>query len=437
MDLSIQLRRFFLGIGLFGPTTFTVHAQAADPVMTASAFAGVTQQNFPLEKGSRFPVFDAAFYENQLFLLGEAHGVQRPQEIDLALFKHLNERAGVRTYVAEVDCSKAYYLNEYLRTGAETTLDLVFRSWAAGTAQWANQELRGKYQQIRVWNQALPQRRRIRFLGLDELQDMSLAGDYMTALLMKQSLPAVLRAQTDSIVSLLKQPGATVPMMAGVAKRAVAELTKQEGAQRKKLGSGYEDLLHVLRNVADNRSGMVQREQNIFANFQRLYQAQHLEREKLYGFWGLGHVLQSPLENGSAQLAAMLRRSDMPVRDKMVSLLCVFADCQMLMPSAFLPGLWQERGQRYSQTNKFSHDGPMVLIDGIQELKQRTKPGSTTLFALNAPQAATNQHPIRISYAPGVPAGQQIKFKAELPATAYVQYLILVRNSPAVQPLKP
>ena len=436
MNLNFQFRRFLLGIGILSLTNYTVQAQVTEPVPAASTFAGVSQQNLMLETGKKLATFDAAFYKNQLFLLGEAHGVQRPQEIDLALFKHLNEQAGVRTYLAEVDCSKAYYLNEYLRTGAEITLDLVFRSWDAGTAQWANKDLRGKYQQLRTWNQTLPARRRIRFVGLDELQDLPLAANYVTSLLQKQPLPAVLRAQTDSVVALLNQPGAA-PLLESVARRAVVGMTTQEGGQRNKLGSVGDELLHVMRNVADSRSGMVQREKNIFANFQRLYQAQHLEGEKLYGFWGLGHVLQSPLENGASQFAAMLRQSDMPVRNKMVSLLCVFADCQMLMATAFLPAPWQEKGQRYSQTNKFSHDGPMVLIDGIQDLKQRTEPGSTTLFALNAPQAATNQHPIQIKYAPGVPAGQQVKFKPELPATAYVQYLILVRNSPAVQPLRP
>ena len=43
-----------------------------------------------------------------------------------------------RTYVAEVDCAKAYYLNEYLRTEQDSTLRLVFRSWVASQAQWGN-----------------------------------------------------------------------------------------------------------------------------------------------------------------------------------------------------------------------------------------------------------------------------------------------------------
>ena len=60
--------------------------------------------------------------------------MQRPQELDFVLLKHLNQRAGVRIYVAEVDCAKAYYLNEYKRTGQDSTLRLVFRSWVAGSA---------------------------------------------------------------------------------------------------------------------------------------------------------------------------------------------------------------------------------------------------------------------------------------------------------------
>lgn len=436
MNLPLSVRHFLL-ITLAGLNTATVRAQMASPKVPEAVFAGVTQQSLGSEASVAFPVFDASFYENQLFLLGEAHGVQRPQEIDLALFEHLNERAGVRNYVAEVDCAKAYYLNEYLRAGEETTLDLVFRSWESGTAQWANREFRSKLQQLRAWNKTLPHWRQIRFIGLDELQDLPLAGDYVTVLVRQKQLPPGLRAQVDSVAVLLREPTISAALLAGAAKRAIRVLTAQEGMPRRKLGSTYDDLLQVLENAADARSGMVQREKNIFANFQRLYRAQHLEREKLYGFWGLGHVLQSPLENGAVQFAAMLRQSDLPVHNKVVSLLCVFADCQMLMTSAFLPVPWQENGKRYSQTNKFNHDGPMVLIEGMQELKQRTQPGSTTLFALNAPQAATNHQPIRINYASGVPSGQQIKFKPELPATAYAQYLILVRNSPAVLPLKP
>ena len=71
----------------------------------------------------------------------------------------------------------------------------------------------------------------------------------------------------------------------------------------------------------------------------------------------------------------------------------------------------------------------------MDELKRRTTAGSTTLFRLDGP--AARPAAIGVRYAPGVPPAQQLQFRPELPATAYVQYLVLVRDSGAVQPLRP
>ncbi|OGX89935.1 hypothetical protein BEN49_01175 [Hymenobacter coccineus] len=370
-----------------------------------------------------FALFDKAFYANQLFLLGEAHGVRGPQDVDFALLKHLNARAGVRTYVAEVDCAKAYYLNEYLRTGQDSTLRLVFRSWAAGRAQWANQEFYQKIQRIRALNRTLLAARRIRFVGLDALQDLPLVADYLAVLLRNAPLAPELRSRVDSVVAVLRQPGA--PGLLGVARRALASV----GARAE-----YDDLRHALTNAGyDLRAG--RREDNIFANFQALVQTKRLVHEKLYGMWGLGHVLQSPLQNGFLDLAARIRQSALPMHDKVASVLCVLSECRMLYPTDGLPGPWQAAGQPYTVTDKFNHDGPLVTITGLADLKQRTAPGSTTLVWLDAPGAAATRQPIQLCYAPGMPPEQQMQFRPELPATAYVQYLVLVRGSGPVTPL--
>ncbi|AMJ67080.1 erythromycin esterase family protein [Hymenobacter sp. PAMC 26628] len=373
-----------------------------------------------------FALFDKAFYANQLFLLGESHGVQRPQDVDFALLKHLNARAGVRTYVAEVDCAKAYYLNEYLRTGQDSTLRLVFRGWVADRSQWANQEFYQKIQRIRALNQTLPAARRIRFVGLDQLQDLPLAADYITALLRTAPLAPGLRSRVDSVVAVLRQPGG--PGLPGVTQRAALALASGH------LGSEYDDLRLALANAAyDLRAG--RREDNIFANFQALVHTKRLAHEKMYGMWGLGHVLQSPLQNGFSDLAARIGQSTLPVHDKVVSVLCVFSECQMLYPTDGLPGPWQAAGQPYTVTDKFNHDGPLVTITGLADLKQRTAPGSTTLVRLDAPGAAATRQPIQLRYAPGMPPEQQMQFRPELPATAYVQYLVLIRGSGPVTPL--
>ncbi|WP_044003227.1 erythromycin esterase family protein [Hymenobacter swuensis] len=394
-----------------------------------AVFAGVPQATVPLGQPMAFPKFEASFYDNQLFLLGEAHGTERPQEIDLALLQHLNQRAGVRTYVGELDCANAYFLNEYLRTGKETTLDLAFRSWQADGSQWANTAMRAKFQKLRSWNQTLPAQRRIKVLGIDQLQDLPLAAEYLRVLTRGLMLPPAVRGQLDSVATWLQRENGE--QAAGGATRAMRVLAGS------KPDKALFDLTHLLRNVAYDRRNMVVRERNIFANFRELYLGLHLEGEKLYGMWGLAHVLQSPMQSGTTLFAGLVRQSDLPVRDKVVSLLCVFSECQLLMPTSFLPVAWQAPGQRFTPSDKFNHDGPLTRIAGLEELKRRTQPGSTTIFRLNAPTATTNRQPIRVTYAPGIPAGQQIRFRADLPATAYVQYLVLVRNSPALTPLVP
>ena len=409
-------------------------SRAQVPAEAGAVFVGVPQETIAAE-APEFQLFDPKFYDNQLFLLGESHGVQRLQELDFALLKHLNQRAGVRTYLAEVDAPKAYYLNQYLRTGQDGTLRRVFRSWVAGRVQWGNQDFYHKIERIRALNQTLPPARRIRFVGIDGLQDLSLAADYMQALLPQHPVPTPLRARLDSVMTLLRSD-ATGPL-AGLAARTTQELARQPAHYRQTLGpDACEDLALLLRNLGYARQGM-NREAVLLANFETQYRTKQLAGEKLYGMWGLAHVLQSPIQGNVSLLAARIRQSQLPVHDKVVSILCVLSGCQMLYPTSNLPAPWQTAGQPYTLTDKFNHDGPLVVLEGLAELKQRTAPGSSTLFRLDAPGAASTHQPIRLRYAPGMPADQQLQFQAQVPAAAYAQYLLLVRDSGPVQPLRP
>ncbi|RYU84355.1 TraB/GumN family protein [Hymenobacter persicinus] len=410
-------------------------AQAVAPA--AATFAGVPQESIASGAEVSFPPFGADFYANQLFLLGEAHGVAKPQEVDFALFKHLNQRAGVRYYVGEFDCAKADYLNYYLRTGNDSLLQLVFRSWVRDQSQWANQALLNKFRKLRALNLELPEKHRFEFVGLDEVQDRALAADYLRRLLSRKHVQGrtdELWRQGDSLQMLLRQP--TTAALPPLARLAMAELKQQEKAYRFALGASYERLWHLLTNLTYRADGLG-REQIIFANFRALSQTKKLAGQKMYGLWGLAHVLQSPLQGGQTMFAGLVRQSALPAHDKVVSIMCAFSGCQMLYPTAGLPAPWQSKGQTYTGTDKFNHDGPLTVIRGIDELKTRTTPGSLTLFRLDAPGAATTRQPIQVTYAPGVPTTQQMRFDPQRPAAAYVQYLVLVRDSPMVQPLQP
>lgn len=431
--LSFARPAALLALLLTGPVQ--TYAQAPESVATAAVFTGVPQETLQPGATMSFALFDDAFYANQLFLLGEAHGVQRPQEVDFELFRHLNQRAGVRYYVGEFDCAKAYYLNEYLRTGNDSTLQLVFRSWLRDESQWANQDLLGKFRKLRALNLTLPPKRQIQFVGLDEVQDLPLAADYLRRLLSKKGYPDMLRQQGDSLQTLLRQPP-TAAALPTLARRTLAELEQHPKSYQFTLGASYEPLRHLLTNLTYRAAGLG-REHSIFANFRTLSQTRELAGQKLYGFWGLAHVLQSPLQGGPTMFAGLVRQSTLPMHDKVVSIMCAFSGCRMLFPNRALPAAWQTKDQTYGSTDKFNHDGPLTVIAGIDELKARTQPGSTTLFKLDAAGAATTQQPIRVTYAPGIPTAQQLQFNPQLPAAAYVQYLVLVRDSGLAQPLPP
>ena len=431
MKLLLSLRRLALTPLFWLPLAST--AQTPIPAQSETLFADVPQESIA-DEAPEFKLFDPQFYENQLFFLGESHGVQRPQELDFALLKHLNQRAGVRTYLAEIDAPKAHCLNQYLRTGQDSTLRRVFQSWVAGQSQWGNAEFYQKIQRIRALNQTLPAARRIYFVGIDGLQDLPLAADYVRALLPRQ-VPAPLRAPFDSVMTLLR--GNAAGPLAGLAARTTRELERQPAYYQQAFGiDNYADLALLLRNITYTRQGL-SREVVLFTNFEAQYRIRQLAGEKLYGMWGLAHVLQSPVQGNFAMLAARIRQSTLPLHNKVVSVLCVFSGCQMLFPTADLPTPWQTAGQPYSITDKFNHDGPLVVLDGLAELKQRTAPGSSTLFRLDAPGAASTHQPIRLRYAPGMPTDQQLQFQPQVPAAAYAQYLLLVRDSGPVQPLRP
>jgi hypothetical protein len=400
-----------------------------------SVFADAPRETLDLTGESTFALFKPAFYHNQVFLLGETHGVQRVQEVDFALLRHLNQRAGVRHYLAELDCAQAYYLNEYLRTGNELTLSRVFAGWVRSQAVWGNAEFAEKVRRIRQLNQRLPVRRRICFVGIDGVQDPALVADYLAELGKGlQALPAATAASLDSVQEALR---ASNGQAARVALRTQQVLRAAAPASRQALGvAGYTQLQYVLTNVGYART-LPEREAQLFANYQAALDLWHLHHEKLYGLWGLGHVLQRPALGGYVDWAARLHASTLPGHDKLVSILCTYSGCRMMTASATLPTAWQTPNQPFTACDKYNHDGPLVVLPGLAPLLAATQPGSTTLVRLDAPGTTAHRLPVQLRYAPGLPASQQLRLDPALPATAYVQYLLLVRDSPATQPFAP
>ena len=164
-------------------------------------------------------------------------------------------------------------------------------------------------------------------------------------------------------------PGA----LADIGRRAAQALAAQEAQCRRALGiTTYNSLALLLRNTF--RTTGFSWEDMLVANFETQYRKQQLSHDKLYGLWGLAHVVQSPIQGNFRSLAAQLRQG--PLLGKVVSVLCVFSGCQMLFPTAGLIIPWQTVGQPYSITDKFNHDGPLSVLTGLAANQPHFRPHS-------------------------------------------------------------
>jgi hypothetical protein len=401
-------------------------------LLTASAtlaqidttYATLPKEEIVPDSPTNFGLFDEAFYQNQLFLLGESHGVQKPQEVDFELLKHLNQKVGVRHYIAEVDVAQAYYLNQFLQTGDENTLMKVFRFWVAEKAQWANKDFYKKIQRIRSLNQTLPENRRVQFVGIDRIQDKPVVADYVAE-------PRTLRPVADSLLAQLRasRPDSVVGT---TAQEWLADEQANESAYRKLAGPNVTDLNRILTHIG-NLKTVRSRETTIFTNFSDVLP--RLNNEKLYGFWGFFHVLQSPTKEGSKPFASRIKTSDLPLHDKVVSITLSYLDCYSMVPTTYLPPFWQDRGKTYSRINKFNNDSELMRTEGIDAMRTATRPNSLTLFALDRTGSFARHTPIRITYSPFMPS--KIEFDPKRPMTDYFQYVILVRDSDMTEPIQP
>lgn len=380
------------------------------------------------------PVLDQDFFNHQIFLLGESHGVQKPQEIDFNFLKLLNSKAGVHTYVAEIDFAKAYFLNQYLASGDEKLIDTVFADWVKQDAQWANKEFQDKIRKIRSLNLTLSKKDRITFAGIDKIQNTLLVADYFDALFRTKPFSSY-KAQFSPLSRLLRGSAGDSLVVAAAKKL----LTDVRAGKLDSLDPANKFVLeYALKNCAQGNAK--RRETVLFENFKHCYQKLNWKKQKLYGFFGFFHVLQAKTNTGKGTsfVTMLLNDSDLNLKGKIASIGFMFVASKMIFPNAFIPEQWRDKGKHYTAVDKFNYDGPITTFNFIEDFKSVGKPNATTLIRLDGIGSVFTKQPIVVKYNDLMPAEQRMTFdEPGKNAANYFQYVILVRNSPAVTPIIP
>jgi hypothetical protein len=165
------------------------------------------------------------------------------------MLKHLNAKAGVRYYLAEVDYCQAYFLNKYLNTGNESFLNKVFEPWI-NEAQWGSEEFYAKIKKIYQLNASLPATRRIRFLGVDKIQSVETVKAFLRDFLAEINYQPTPGSQIDSLQTYLLGEAAPKEAIGRVAGKVLDDLDRKEAFYRQILGDGCATFRHFIQNVA-------------------------------------------------------------------------------------------------------------------------------------------------------------------------------------------
>jgi hypothetical protein len=389
------------------------------------AYLKKNMEQIPLDASPAFRIFDQDFYKNQVILLGETHGYQVPQELDFVILKHLNARAGVRNYLAEVDYCQAWFLNKYLRTGNENFLKTVFKPWI-NQAQWGSEEFYNKIKKIHALNASLPADRQIRFLGIDKIHSVATVKAFLREFLDEVNYQSTPGSQIDSLRAYLLGEAAPKEAIGRVAGKVLEDIDRKEAFYRNLLGEHCTSFRHFIQNVAYLDSD-TPTDSLMLSNLTFLTNQLGLAREKMYGLWGYYHTLQSPLRIG-VPFAALIKRSDLPFRDKVVSLNILSLGSDMMIPPGFKPQ------PPDGKVGYFNNNGPFVFVDGIKDLKAVTAGNSVTIFKLDKPESPYRQSQKLARVKTWV--ARSFIPEAGAVTTDLFQYVVLVRDSEALTPLR-
>ncbi|MET0462130.1 MAG: hypothetical protein ABW007_03215 [Chitinophagaceae bacterium] len=388
-------------------------------------------------------LFDTDFYKQQYFLFGENHGCAAPLAVDLALFKNLYQKAGVRFYIAEIDATKAWLLNRYLQTGDTSLLSKVMRSWKADTAQWASQENYRKFQGLQKFYQQLPTSQKFQVIGVDVFQDYSLVHEHASYLTDHYKEPTFRKA-IDSLLKITQQvTNDSRAALNEYARRLLPQLLAQEAKVKAQLKDRFPAFKHLVTSLGFIGAGMT-RDSIFYRNFESLLTINNWGDKKMYGFIGYFHTLQTSY-NGTEPFASLLVKHK-KATGKVASMQMMVLESKMMMPllgpiKAIMPQVAIDKfiretpgfptDQRYVPYS-LSNDNSMMLIKGIADLKACSQPNTITLFKLSGKDSPFN----RKDNLATITGFQSLKPTDQGIATSNIfQYVIFFRGSGAATPL--
>ena len=261
----------------------------------------------------------------QVFLSGEAHGIEENYEAEKRLIEYLHTYEGVRYLICELSVSEGIILEKYIQTG-EAELLTEFMDSMAETED-CNQGYYQFLQWLCQYNMSLPEEERLHMFGLDVefQQDMTIKALQM---LDTKAKPENLEEGPPKKAVQAVRDGSS-QWYELLQKAAQEESEETEAYYREnwkwaeRILKNQETTLQFVKEGGDAESQL--RDDNMADNFWFVYD--QFPEEKFFGQFGSYHVYLEytasayGVEQGHQPFGSLLDPEDSPLEGKVCSIL--------------------------------------------------------------------------------------------------------------------
>lgn len=350
----------------------------------------------------KFSILDDDISRSSVILTGEAHAVKDNYILRLALIKYLNQKFDVKYLLTEIGYSSSCYINQYLESGDESKLKIVYL-YLAGTESFSKEDY-NFWVDLRKYNLTVPENKRIKVIGIDIEHQTNSALKYLIDIIPSEDPPEKIR----SAIANLKKSKQHEYILEDAIKELQSDIAANSSLYSSYLGNNYFDFTIIADNIvssinayhADNANFIKVREPFIYSNFRRIYS--HLPEGKFFGEFGMEHVYQKTCNSymGAQERFAMyLNSSDSPVKGKVLSIAYGYENCSFM-----------------DVRNNYCQNKCDSLIKDIDILNKYSK-SDLTIFKLNGNNSPFNK---KLYFVEGAKDGH---------TTDYFKYIILIKNS--------
>ncbi len=359
-----------------------------------------------------FSIMDSDIKKNNVILTGEGHAVAKNYEVKLALLKHLNQKDKISYLLAEIGYSSSCYINEYLESGDESKLKLVYNN-VPRTFSWSKDEY-NSWIELRKYNLTVPENQRIKVIGIDIEQQIKTAYAYLNSILPSNSPPNEIRPAIEQFTNSynLKNDNALIASIENLQ----SDIKSKSHIYNSYFGSKYFDFSIVVDNIVNFKNTKTSSESNfdnireplIYSNFKRIYS--HFPTKKYFGEFGMEHVYQrSPTSSytneSGTRFAMYLNSNDSPVKGKVLSIAYGYEDCY-----------YMNVVQNYTESKAGSPISNSFILDKYSKT-------DITIFKLNGNNSPFNSETYFVK-----------EFNGGY-TTDYFKYIIFIKNSKGTIPL--